>query len=393
MTNGEKQFVTLLGTFLRGEQTKIKDPDWPSILKLGLSHNVAGIVAAQILLLPPQLRPQGSTMSKFTQLLGKTLQKHEMMRITAQRAEEALCAAGIRHAYVKGEQIGRFYPQPELRTSADTDIAIEPAQFSTAVSALEQAGFRRASLNADVAAFFDGAQEVELHKGLGEDFEHVHRFEEVCTSENGITFFPKPVFHLVYVVKHLIRHFENGGAGIKMFMDIDVLLTHLTPEEAASAYELLQKEGQSGTADFLFYLCKKWFSTPVEVKKNVNSDRIYAHAEKIVLGGGAFGFENGGAGKIYLKNSIGDDGRISPATRLKALLTLLFPSAVYLRKQYPYAKCALLLPLAWLHRLLSAVFKRRAHSTQTIHEIMQEDETPKLYAKVSNELKKINKKK
>ena len=310
MTNGEKQFVTLLGTFLRGEQAKIKDPDWPSVLKLGLSHNVAGIVAAQILLLPPQLRPQGSTMSKFTQLLGKTLQKHEMMRITAQRAEEALCAAGIRHAYVKGEQIGRFYPQPELRTSADTDIAIEPAQFSAAVAALEQAGFRRASLNADVAAFFDGAQEVELHKGLGEDFEHVHRFEEVCTSENGITFFPKPVFHLVYVVKHLIRHFENGGAG-----------------------------------------------------------------------------------KIYLKNSIGDDGRISPATRLKALLTLLFPSAVYLRKQYPYAKCALLLPLAWLHRLLSAVFKRRAHSTQTIHEIMQEDETPKLYAKVSNELKKINKKK
>ena len=393
MTNGEKQFLALLRAFLRGEQAKIKDPDWPSVLQLSLAHNVAGIVAAQILSMPPQLRPQGNMMSKFTQVLGKTLQKHEMMRITAQRAEEVLLAQKIRHAYVKGDQIGALYPQPELRTSADTDIAIEPGQFEKAVRALEDAGFQKMVHTANVAAFFDGRQEIELHNGLGEDFAEVHRWEDVCTSENGITFFPKPVFHLVYVIKHLIRHFENGGAGVKMFMDIDVLLAHLTPEETEQARELLQKEGQGGTTDFLFYLCQKWFGTKVSIKKGINFDRIYPHAERIVLGGGAFGFNNGGAGMMYLKRNMDDEDGVSALTRLKALAALLFPSAAYLKQQYPYAaKCPLLLPAAWLQRLFTALFKRGSHSLQTVREIMQEDEMPKLYAKVSNELKKINKK-
>lgn len=393
MTNGEKQFITLLRAFLRGEQVTIKDPDWPTIFKLSLSHNVAGIIAAQVLLMPPPIRPQGGIMSKFTQLLGKTLQKHELMQITAKRAETALCRENIRHAYVKGDLIGALYPQPELRTSADTDIAVEPEQFAQAIHVLEKEGFKKTVHHTDVAAFFDGEQEIELHKGFGESFSNVQHFEETCTSENGLTFIPTPVFHLVYVIKHLIRHFENGGAGIKMFMDIDVLLTHLTQEEIAAARDCLQKEGQSGTAEFLLYLCQKWFGTAIDVKKNINFDRIYTHAEKIVLAGGAFGLENGGAGKIYLKNSIGSDGSISIATRIKALLTLLFPKTAYLKKQYPYAKSPLLLPVAWLQRLFEAVFKRHAHSVQTVQEIMQDDEIPKLYAKVSNELKKIDKKK
>lgn len=50
-------------------------------------------------------------------------------------------------------------------------------------------------------------------------------FDDISES-TGHTYKLKPIYHLLYVITHIAYHLKNGGAGIRMIMDIDALLRY-----------------------------------------------------------------------------------------------------------------------------------------------------------------------
>lgn len=46
----------------------------------------------------------------------------------------------------------------------------------------------------------------------------------MCSKTNTNEFLIKKEYHLIYVLCHIIKHFNSCGAGIKMFMDIDAII-------------------------------------------------------------------------------------------------------------------------------------------------------------------------
>ena len=59
--------------------------------------------------------------------------------------------------------------------------------------------------------------------------------------------------------------------------------------------------------------------------------------------------------------------------RLSGLLNALFPSADYIRNEYPYtARYRLLLPVGWLHRIVAYLCSHKGSDTKTTIKTGQE---------------------
>ncbi len=376
MTECELQFICLIKNFLRQLNTdceQCKNYEWKNIFELSQKHSVSGIIVSQILNFSDKSFLSEEFISYSKQVLCKTVQEYEIKKEMVNDISEILSKSEIRHIFIKGTAIKELYPQPELRTSGDIDIYVKADDFETAEKVFENNNFKKVLKRSDVSVFVKNSQEIELHSKIKSKIPDDKSIFEYCETANGFSYFPLKYFHFAYVVSHLAKHLAQGGAGVRMFMDIDVLYGCLNAEEKKKAFEILKKLNLYKTATALLNMCRVWFDTPIEDELKNDDEKLFEKMSRIVLEGGTFGFESGKAGKVYLQNSIGKSDRVSVFTRLKALKKLFFPSVSYLKSIYGFCeKNPILVPAAWFYRLFCAVFKRGNHSKNTIKEILSQ---------------------
>ncbi len=390
MTECELQFICLIKNFLRQLNTdceKCKNYEWKNIFELSQKHSVSGIIASQILNFSDKSFLSEEIISYSKQVLCKTVQEYEIKKEMVNDISEILSKSEIRHIFIKGTAIKELYPQSELRTSGDIDVYVKADDFETAEKVFENNNFKKVLKRSDVSVFVKNSQEIELHSKIKSKIPDDKSIFEYCETANGFSYFPLKYFHFAYVVSHLAKHLAQGGAGVRMFMDIDVLYGCLNAKEKKKAFEILKKLNLYKTATALLNMCRVWFDTPIEDDLKNDDEKLFEKMSRIVLEGGTFGFESGKAGKVYLQNSIGKSDRVSVFTRLKALQKLFFPSVSYLKSIYGFCeKNPILVPAAWFYRLFCAVFKRGNHSKNTIKEILSQNSVPEIYNDVLCEL-------
>ena len=180
---------------------------------------------------------------------------------------EVLSQAEIDHLLVKGAVLRFLYPSPELRTSGDTDVVVRLSDYEKSVKVLKKAGFKVDFVRKNVSQVVYGGEFFDLHTELESinvqsKIYYSTPFDDISES-TGHTYKLKPIYHLLYVITHIAYHLKNGGAGIRMIMDIDALLRYYPDMDMEKFMALCDNIKIKRTAQALIALSKKWFNTPV----------------------------------------------------------------------------------------------------------------------------------
>lgn len=381
--NEKEYFIYLLSCHLNKKKPDgVKNIDWKQVYVLAKKHNVLGIIMSSIKQLDTEFIPDKDIYSAFNQSLGYTVQVYEQKMNAIAALLSVLTKAEIPHLLVKGAVLRNMYPVPALRTSGDTDVIVKNSDYLGVIKLLEKNEFETIKVDGNVATLQLGGERFEIHTEL----ESINVQSKIYFSTpfddisecSGYTYKLMPIYHLIYVITHIAHHMKIGGAGIRMLMDIDVLVRNYPNLDYKDFWQICSNIGIEKTANTLFALCRKWFDTPVSADFSFDNEEyadFYNDLCNIILDGGTFGFGNGGVGKNNLEKSIGKNGKATILTSLKALLLWIFPPKEYLKNCFLYsARYPILLPIAWFHRLFKALFVHRKKSAGYLKEMFMEKE-------------------
>lgn len=368
MNKNEKYFVSLISSHLNGCIPSFDNEiDYNELYRLASINNVTAIIYSELSKLSKDDKAKIENLNLFKQQFGHTIIDFGEKERAVKKLKSLFDSENIDYLFVKGEKLKNYYPVKELRESGDTDVIIRQGSIERVKELVKNEGFEITVDNPDFIGvnIYDKFFEI----GTNNVYDHEY-FKDIFSYCNNIgnEYLLDDYTHLLYVLCHIIKHFKYLGAGIKMFMDIDVLVRHIDNFDYDRIIENAKKLNIAEFTKSALSLCSYMFNTPVKAEIDFNKNtQLRQIFEDEIINAGAFGFAKRNIGSHYLINTT-KNGDIS---RIRALAGLFFPSSDYLKNNFPYAfKHPVLLPIAWFHRLFIAVFKRGKHSISTINTIV-----------------------
>lgn len=278
----------LCGTKLTEQECNNYSPELLSeLIKLSTKHDLVHLIVFGL---------------KQNQLIGEenaVLDNHLFQAVCRyerlQHEYENLCQifeeAKISFLPLKGSVIRQYYLQTWMRTSCDVDILVRETDLERAKQILlNEHGYTYHKKNAHDVSFFTPTNiHVELHydlveDGLAKDASKVLKdVWETAVCRNGYNFWyemPDEVYYF-YHIAHMAKHFENGGCGIRPFIDLWIL-DNLSKAENKKREELLKKGGLLKFAKAARKLSRIWL-------ENEEYDALSKQMEDYILRGGVYG--------------------------------------------------------------------------------------------------------
>lgn len=367
-TEAQESFISLIGAALRGERAAavLSACDRGAVMECAKRHQMEHIAAFAF--------SEVGDPSYSSRLYSVIWMTEQQSHVLAQ-ASAALSAAGIKHVPLKGAVLRPMYPAEWMRNSCDVDILVHENDLEQAEAALRGLGYEKDedSKSAHDVIFHAGKVHLELHYTLIESY----RFPEVSAvletvwerllPIDGCRYAMTDEMFYFYHVAHMLKHFENGGCGIRSFTDIWVL-NHLTEFDRERRYALLREGGIETFALRSEELAEAWFT-----------DFSLPHLdalESFVISGGAYGnTENSVAVKKSRKGG-----------KLKYLFSRLFVPYSQLRKYYPVLnKHPYLLPVFEVVRWFSALKRGKTYARElsaTMTGLGEDDSTRSLLSEL-----------
>ena len=277
----------------------------------------------------------------------------------------AFTKAGIRFLPIKGFINKALWLKPEYRTMSDMDIFVSPDTAEAAAEALKSIGY----------VFDHGGSvhdsyvkppyvNIELHKSLGSygdgDFN-----SWVPTESNPYHFVMRDEDYLVYLLDHMYKHYKSGGNGMRSFFDL--YLFHLA-KGASLDKAYIEGELRWRGLDEFYSLANRlsalWFGG-----ESACSDELI-ELEYYIITGGTFG---------TVENRV--EHALKTRSRFGYLLSRIFLPYSSMKSIYPWLKpLPFLLPIAWVMRLLKALFdgrmRRELRATNNASRLKRDSASP-----------------
>ncbi len=371
MNSTQKYFVDVLGAFLN-QSSCPATPDginWQEFTRLCKIHAVTGMVGHTL------SAAQGVPAEVSAHLKKKTLAT--VMVSSAHTALgdkllENMRAKGILCVPFKGAIIKQYYPVSELRTFSDIDILVPEDRFEEAHSAAMEMGFEHTDGQVGVRGYKKDGFHFEIHTTLAGDMTDLSKSEADFFAQAAENIKDSATlgaeYHFAYCLWHLTKHLSSSGAGVRMFMDIAILVMHSGIKDWDKVLCYLDMLGITQAAESILWLCRRWFGTSLPEPFTWDTDEDTALAmEEYVITAGTFGFSARSTGSSRLRNEMSADGKVSKA---KVILKMFFPNTDYMAKQYPwYSGAKLLLPFMWVYRWFNILFARRKNSLKSLGDV------------------------
>ncbi len=274
-----------------GERALYLDEQLHELMLLSRRHDVDHLVAFAL--------RKNSLAEKSDANVEKTILKavyrYERLNFEYKRLCTALEAAKIPFLPLKGSILRDYYPEPWMRTSGDIDVLVHGENLERTVSYLVE--------SLKYTENGRGTHEVKLVSPLGNHFELHFDLVEEGRANNAISVLASvwenvtlregsecwyemnDAFFYFYHVAHMAKHFENGGCGIRPFIDMWIL-DRLDDAGKAERDELLSQGGLLKFADLSRKLSEVWFD-------DREPDTMSRQLQNFLLHGGVYGsFDN-----------------------------------------------------------------------------------------------------
>ncbi len=221
----------------------------------------------------------------------KAVYRYEQLNYELGKLCEALETVGIDFMPLKGSVIRKYYPEPWMRTSCDIDILVHNEDLENAAQyIIENRGYVLDGKGShDISLMLDDIIHLELHYTLiGEGVAR-----SSCIVLNNVwssTFLREgkqycyemtdEMFYF-YHIAHMAKHFEEGGCGIRPFIDLWIL-DNIEGADKSKRDELLKQGELLRFAEMARALSRVWFD-------NEDHTEITKQIEDYVLRGGVYG--------------------------------------------------------------------------------------------------------
>lgn len=289
-------FIYLLGCHLNGVAPKgEKLSNWPQIYNLAEKNKVTAIIAYELKKLPEDMQPKGELLELFYQSLDKAKEEFDSRLCSMAIFMSTMTGARIPHLIIKGTALRNNYPVPALRSGKDIDVIVHPLDYSKAIEVLKQRGLTELSVTRNQAQMksYDDIFEIRTeleHINIQSKIYFSTPFDDISEAM-GCTYKLKAVYHLLYLVTHLAHHLKEGGAGVRMIMDMDVLIRSHRNLDIHEFLALCDNIKIGKTAQALIALSKKLFNTPVAINftfEDGDTHKLLNSLTSAILSGEAF---------------------------------------------------------------------------------------------------------
>lgn len=359
--NIEAQYaIELLAALIANKPTPMPPTqlNWEEFFAFSVNHKVDNMMYVALSQLDNADIP---IMDKLMQKYSFGIALEAAQEISFQELIEEFEKEGIKNLPLKGCLLKHLYPMPDYRQSGDIDILIHKEDFKAAASILTKLGYTEDEF--DENELHLGYRRppnvmIEIHGKLVEDgnrtseylsqiWDNVHLCEG---SRFGYEMDKETTY--AYIIAHMAKHIKNTGAGIRLVLDIWVLLMHWQDEfdkdklcGVLAAMKLTDFEKMASK------LARHWFGGEI-----IDDENVIALGE-FTINSGIYG--NNEAMKMMHASDV-DDDRVSRAKyKIKKFCKSTFLPVSTMRVEYPILlKYKFLLPVMWLHRIFKLLFSK-----------------------------------
>ena len=234
--------------------------------KICLSHDVGHLIADALDKLG--VLPDGDVKGKMLAERRKAVFRFEQLDYETQEIVAVLEEANIPYVLLKGAVIRKYYPEPWMRTSCDVDILVKKEDFDRATNVVvEKLEYTAQSQGGhDISLYSGGGVHLELHYALFDDFRYgkalavlddIWRYTYRVEEDKFAYAFTDAAFYF-YHIAHMAKHFEDGGCGIRSFVDL-YYLDHVWEYDKEKRDVMLEEGGLLKFANGMRALTGTWF--------------------------------------------------------------------------------------------------------------------------------------
>ena len=365
---------------LQGEKVtweeKISQEEWAQLFRQAEIHQILPLIYDAVYSCPAAGQADPAMFAFFKrrivqQVMIQTMKTSEFLQLYRFLAE-----AGIRPLVVKGIVCRELYPNPDYRASSDEDLLIRPEDFERCHSRMLEFGMVPSDAGMDIHAAYEvpygkkgSPLYIELHKHLfppdseayGEldgFFRNVYEQAAELPVHGGTVYTMEYSSHFFYLICHALKHFLHSGFGIRQVCDV-VLFANVygCRMDWMKVLEQCRSIRADRFAAALLQIGEKYLTFSPEKSCCPPEWRsIRVDEEPLLedlLSGGVYGDAD-----MSRKHSSNITLRAVEAEKKggragNKILKSVFPSAKYMKSQFPYLrKAPFLLPVAWLSRIL-----------------------------------------
>ena len=358
-----KYIVSLIKALLDGSRPEEKTDDisFEDVYALAKKHHILNMCFYAIEQL--ETKPDDTLYAEWRKQVTVSSAQSQIQLSERNTIIEALKKNEIDCLPLKGCFLKEMYPHTDYREMADLDILIRKEDQARVKEVMESLGYHTKMYDSTNHDVYDKPpfMDVEMHVALfGESGrERFHAADEkiplieepwkhaLCTEQPYVyRFTPEDTY--IFLILHLAKHFNGSGTGIRQFVDI-LVYNQKYDLDKEYVYQTLAAARMDDFCRQAEVLVDAWF----------NNGKMSEELEEME----AYIFTSGVYGNMFnrIRNRLdymdNDNNVSSSASRYVLMRT--FPALNTMRRLYPFLKkYPYLLPLTWIHRLISKIFTK-----------------------------------
>ena len=352
--------IALLSSALGDSWEGSRAPDFAACIPLAQAHGLSGMLYYALPQIPLELHPDKEIRdflkkAAYISAARDAIQDRELRELGEAFFRESLAVLPL-----KGYEIKKLYPKPEMRHMSDTDLLIDPMQAEAVRRCLEKLGYRTDRYDngsTDIYTSPSGLR-YEVHRSVKEEGFHeparcflkkLLSYAVPDETDGGLLRLPYEE-HYAYMLCHFAKHLLYGGIGVRQVMDVYICRKNWCFDEEKLKKRLEQLE-LSAFAETLERLANSWFG-------DAEGNAVTEELGEYILGSGVFGKEEQKVADRMLKKK--------HRNKLSYAFARLFPGYQTMSAYYPVLKkIPVLLPVFWVWRMIYAlIFRSRKLRTE-----------------------------
>ncbi len=265
---------SLLNTHISSAQAshslteELTDKEMEALYALSKQQDLAHIVGYELNNLG-RLRDDEIS-QKFKRQILQAVYRQSQMENTCQQVYQLFTQLKIPFIPLKGAILRAYYPEPWMRTSCDIDILVKEEDLDNAIAALQQKLQYTVSGRTDHDISFNSTNGVhlELHYDTVGKRSAINNCRDVLSGiwddaqvlqPGSSQYCMSDAMFYFYHIAHMAKHFQNGGCGIRPFLDIWIM-HHRISFDKEKRNRLLQQGGLLSFAQAAEQLAEVWFT-------------------------------------------------------------------------------------------------------------------------------------
>lgn len=324
--------------------------NWEYIYEKAKEQNIVGLVYYTLIKLNTNFLLDEKLMSAFNSCMLSTVTTCTKQYAEFFAVNKLMRDNGITFIGLKGCILRNMYPVPELRTMGDFDILTSETDLPRLKKLFNERGYE---IENDAYGIIckKGIVYWEIFTTIAEEFAiNPEKWDKLYFSETtemyGITC-PAPTYFFLHLIIHTGKHLTGSGAGIRNFCDIALFLQKYKEEIDFNIIgKACKEQGYFKVYKYIMAAMKQFWD--IEFDMDIPEKDVDLLFDYMLLYG------------IYGKH---DNSVVSQLIKRKNenesfVRKLFFPSVQVLKDRYKYLeKYPFLLPVTWVHRFFSGIFR------------------------------------